>query len=47
VARKEILKASWTGRNGRIADLFRESLVKWYGPEKGKDVKTAEAFEVC
>ena len=47
VARKEILKASWTGRNGRIADLFRESLVKWYGPEKGKAVKTAEAFEVC
>ena len=47
VARKEILKASWTGRNGRIADLFRESLVKWYGSEKGKAVKTAEAFEIC
>ena len=47
VARKEMLKASWTGRNGRIADRFRESLVKWYGPEKGKAVKTAEAFEVC
>ena len=47
VARKEILKASWTGRNGRIADRFRESLVKWYGSEKGKAVKTAEAFEVC
>ena len=47
VARKEILKAGWTGRNGRIADRFRKSLVKWYGPEKGKAVKTAEAFEVC
>ena len=47
VARKEILKAGWTARNGRIADLFRESLVKWYGPEKGKAVKTAEAFEIC
>ena len=47
VARKEILKARWTGRNGRIADRFRKSLVKWYGPEKGKAVKTAEAFEVC
>ena len=47
VARKEILKASWTGRNGRIADRFRESLVKWYGSEKGKAVKTAEAFEIC
>ena len=47
VARKEILKASWFGRNGRIADRFRDSLKKWYGPEKGEVVKTAEAFEIC
>ena len=47
VARMEILKASWMGRNGRIADLFRDSLVKWYGAKKGKAVKTAEAFEIC
>ncbi len=47
VARLEILKASWTGRNGRIADRFRDSLIKWYGPERGKAVKTAEAFEIC
>ena len=47
MARKEILKASWFGRNGRIADRFRDSLVKWYGPENGKAVKTAEAFEIC
>ena len=47
VARMEILKARWTGRNGRIADLFRDSLVKWYGTKKGKAVKTAEAFEIC
>jgi LmbE family N-acetylglucosaminyl deacetylase len=47
VARKEILKASWFGRNGRIADRFRDSLIKWYGPEQGKAVKTAEAFEIC
>lgn len=47
LARKEILKASWFGRNSRIAERFRESLVKWYGPEKGKAVKTAEAFEIC
>ena len=26
---------------------FREALVKWYGPEQGKAVKYAEAFEVC
>ena len=47
VARKEILKASWFGRNGRIADRFRDSLIKWYGPDQGKVVKTAEAFEIC
>ncbi len=47
MARLEILKASWTGRNGRIADLFRDSLVKWYGAKEGKAVKTAEAFEIC
>ena len=47
VARKEILKASWLGRNGRIADRFRDSLIKRYGTERGKAVKTAEAFEIC
>ena len=47
VARKEILKARWFGRNGRIADRFRDTLVKFYGQEKGKAVKTAEAFEIC
>ena len=47
VARKEILKASWLGRNGGIADRFRDSLIKWYGTERGKAVKTAEAFEIC
>ena len=47
VARKEILKASWLGRNGRVADRFRGSLIKLYGTEGGKAVKTAEAFELC
>ena len=47
MARLEILKARWTGRNGSIADRFRDSLIKWYGPEQGKAVKTAEAFEIC
>jgi LmbE family N-acetylglucosaminyl deacetylase len=34
-------------RYGAIADRFRDLLVKELGPEKGKLVKTAEAFEVC
>ena len=25
----------------------RDALVTWYGPEKGKAVKYAEAFEIC
>ena len=31
----------------RTADRFRETLIKWYGPEKGKEVKYAEAFGIC
>jgi len=35
------------GRYAAVANRFRDALVKWYGPERGKDVKYAEAFEVC
>jgi hypothetical protein len=31
----------------RHADRYRDTLVKWYGEEKGKAVKYAEAFEIC
>lgn len=34
-------------RYGEIADRFRQKLVEELGPERGKAVKTAEAFEVC
>jgi len=47
VARKEILKQSWSRRNGRIADLYRDSLIEWYGQEAGKAIKHAEAYQVC
>ncbi|MFP6764366.1 MAG: PIG-L family deacetylase, partial [Planctomycetaceae bacterium] len=47
VARKEILRASWSRRNGRIADRFRDSLIEWYGKERGQNVKVAEAFQIC
>ena len=30
-----------------MANRFRADLVKWYGAEKGKGIKFAEAFEVC
>ncbi|NNE91155.1 MAG: PIG-L family deacetylase [Verrucomicrobiales bacterium] len=45
--RKEMLKKSWSRRNGGIADKHRELLIEWYGEEKGKAVKHAEAFELC
>ncbi len=31
----------------RHADRYRDTLIKWYGEEKGKAVKAAEAFEIC
>jgi LmbE family N-acetylglucosaminyl deacetylase len=33
--------------NQRLADAYRDLLIKWYGPEKGKAVKRAEAFQIC
>ena len=47
VARKEILKQSWMRRNGGIADRYRDSLIEWYGQDKGKEVKVAESFQLC
>ncbi len=45
-------RRTWAAENhGRryaaVADRFRDALVKWYGPERGKAVKYAEAFEIC
>ncbi|MBW6536720.1 MAG: PIG-L family deacetylase [Mariniphaga sp.] len=37
--------ADW--RKPNISDKTRQSLVKWYGPEKAANIKVAEAFEIC
>jgi LmbE family N-acetylglucosaminyl deacetylase len=34
-------------RNRAVADKYRSKLVELYGPEKGKAVQYAEAFELC
>ncbi|MDF1741049.1 MAG: PIG-L family deacetylase [Verrucomicrobiales bacterium] len=47
IMRKKFLTKSWQNRDGNIADKFRESLVKWYGEEKGNEAKYAEVFEIC
>lgn len=34
-------------RNASVADRYRDQLIEWYGEEKGRAVKYAEAFELC
>jgi LmbE family N-acetylglucosaminyl deacetylase len=46
-SRKAWLKARWESRQGNEANKFRDALVEWYGAERGKKVKYAEAFEIC
>ena len=46
-ARRAWLKERWQDRQGREATKYRDVLAKWYGPELGKSVKYAEAFEIC
>ena len=43
-ARKEWLSRT---RTPRVADAVRKSLEKWYGAERGRQVKFAESFELC
>ena len=44
--RKEWLKEKWGGRSS-ISPEVRKSLEKWYGAQKARDIKYAEAFEIC
>lgn len=46
-ARKTWLRERWERRQGNEANKFRDVLIKYYGEEKGKAVKFAEAFEIC
>ena len=46
-ARRAWLRRRWEVRQGGEADRFRDSLIKFYGEEKGKAVRFAEAFELC
>ena len=47
VERKEWLSARFSRGYAGTADRFRETLISLLGEERGKAVKTAEAFEVC
>jgi LmbE family N-acetylglucosaminyl deacetylase len=46
-ARQTWLRERWERRQGGEATRFRDALIQWYGPERGKAVKFAEAFEIC
>jgi N-acetylglucosamine malate deacetylase 1 len=47
VGRRAWLKRRWGARQGSEAEKYRELLIKFYGPEKGKAVRYAETFEIC
>ncbi len=44
---KEWIKNGFRPRMMGPTKLYQEQLATWYGPEKAKSVKFAEAFEVC
>ncbi len=45
--RKKWLNEAWGGFASSVSSEVRKSLEKWYGSEKAKDIKYAEAFEIC
>jgi LmbE family N-acetylglucosaminyl deacetylase len=47
VARRAWARERRLGGYARAANRYRETLIKWYGPEKGRAVKYAEAFQIC
>jgi LmbE family N-acetylglucosaminyl deacetylase len=45
--RRREVRAAHARRNEALAQRCRAELARWYGEERGKKVKYAEAFEVC
>jgi LmbE family N-acetylglucosaminyl deacetylase len=45
--RRKLLEEQYDPVWRNIADLYRERLIKLYGPEKGRAIKYAEAYEIC
>ena len=41
------LRKRWAYRQSSEAKRFRESLIRYYGQERGQKIKFAEAFEIC
>jgi N-acetylglucosamine malate deacetylase 1 len=45
--RDAAVRANLARRYEQAANQYRETLIKFYGPEKGKAIKYAQAFEIC
>ncbi|MBK9167590.1 MAG: PIG-L family deacetylase [Bryobacterales bacterium] len=45
--RRKYAEKQHGARYAAVADKYRDTLIKWYGPERGKAVRYAEAFEIC
>lgn len=45
--RDAAVRASLARRHEQQANQYRDALIKFYGPEKGKTIKYAQAFEIC
>jgi LmbE family N-acetylglucosaminyl deacetylase len=49
VPKTEAERLEWlkNWRKPKLSDKIKQSLTKWYGTEKTKSIKYAEAFEIC
>jgi len=45
--REKEVRQSFHGRFAGTANRFRDGLAKWYGKDRAKKIKYAEAFEIC
>ena len=45
--RREWLAERWHRRQSDEADRYRAALARWYGAEPAKEIRYAEAFEIC
>ncbi|MBI3848950.1 MAG: PIG-L family deacetylase [Verrucomicrobia bacterium] len=45
--RVQEVRNAFDGRDKALANRFRDKLLEWYGEETGKQIKHAEAFEIC
>jgi len=45
--RRDQVRKELAARYAGYADTYREALIRNYGEERGKQVKYAQAFEIC